>query len=206
MRWFFLCGIKRRWRVRHLARQILIDRLFVQFANFGGQAFVPDTEVRWNAIVEVAQAMGLPLREKLVTQIEDNSPSPHLGYKATQKLLATGEAFTALFAFNDICAMGAIRALHEFGLRVPEDVSVLGFDDIESAAYQTRGLTTVQQLLKEMGKIAAENVLGRILRPTKRCDDVVPAEIVVKPKLIERETTGLAPRRRGIRKAVLPLR
>jgi len=57
-----------------------------------------------------------------------------------------------------------------------------------------------------MGKIAAENVLGRILRPTKRCDDVVPAEIVVKPKLIERETTGLAPRRRGIRKAVLPLR
>ncbi len=129
MRWFFLCGIKRRWRVRHLARQILIDRLFVQFANFGGQAFVPDTEVRWNAIVEVAQAMGLPLCEKLVTQIADNSPSPHLGYKATQKLLATGEAFTALFAFNDICAMGAIRALHEFGLRVPEDVSVLGFDE-----------------------------------------------------------------------------
>src|SRR4029077_3163949 len=127
------------------------------------------------------------------------------GYKVTQKLLASGEPFTALFAFNDICAMGAIRALHEFGLRVPEDVSVLGFDDIESAAYQTRGLTTVQQPLKEMGKIAAENVLGRILRPTKRFDEV-PAEIVVKPKLIERETTGLAPRRRGVRKAMLPLR
>src|SRR4029077_15027385 len=124
------------------------------------------------------------------------------GYKVTQKLLASGEPFTALFAFNDICAMGAIRALHEFGLRVPEDVSVLGFDDIESAAYQTRGLTTAQQPLKEMGKIAAENVLARILRPTKRLDDVVPAEIVVKPKLIERETTGFAPRPRGVRKAM----
>jgi LacI family transcriptional regulator len=121
-------------------------------------------------------------------------------------LLASGEAFTALFAFNDICAMGAIRALHEFGLRVPADVSVLGFDDIESAAYQTRGLTTVQQPLKEMGKIAAENVLSRILRPTKKFDDAAPDEIILKPKLIERETTGLAPRSRRLRTAMVPLR
>jgi DNA-binding LacI/PurR family transcriptional regulator len=194
----------------HHAAEIALQHLLGlghrKIAFIRGQAFVPDTEVRWNAIVEVAEAMRLPICEKLIAQIEDNSPSPHLGYKVTQKLLASGEPFTALFAFNDICAMGAIRALHEFGLRVPEDVSVLGFDDIESAAYQTRGLTTVQQPLKEMGKIAAENVLGRILRPTKRFDDVVPAEIVVKPKLIERETTGLAPRPRGVRKAMLPLR
>jgi LacI family transcriptional regulator len=150
--------------------------------------------------------MNLPISKKLVTQIEDNSPSPHLGYRATQELLASGEPFTALFAFNDICAMGAIRALHEFGLRVPQDVSVLGFDDIESAAYQTRGLTTVQQPLKQMGKIAAQNVLSRILRPTRKLDDVAPAEIIVRPTLIERETTGLAPRRRTARKIVVPLR
>jgi DNA-binding LacI/PurR family transcriptional regulator len=177
-----------------------------KIAFIRGQAFVPDTDVRWGAILDVGQAMGLPICEKLVTQIEDNSPSPLLGYRATQKLLASGESFTALFAFNDICAMGAIRALHEFGLRVPQDVSVLGFDDIESAAYQTRGLTTVQQPLKEMGKIAAKNVLGRILRPTRKFDDVVPAEIVVRPKLIERETTGLAPRRRPTRKTATPFR
>jgi len=189
-----------------VALQHLVGLGHRKIAFIRGQAFVPDTEVRWNAIVEVAQTIGLPVCENLVAQIEDNSPSPHLGYKVTQKLLATGEEFTALFAFNDICAMGAIRALHEFGLRVPEDVSVLGFDDIESAAYQTRGLTTVQQPLKEMGKIAAENVLSRILRPTKRFDAVAPAEIVVQPKLIERETTGLAPRRHRVRRAVLPLR
>jgi len=63
----------------------------------------------------------------------------------------------------------------------------------------------VQQPLKEMGKIAAENVLSRILRPTKRFDDVAPAEIVVKPRLIERETTGLSPQPRRLRKAMLPL-
>jgi len=99
--------------------------------------------------------------------------------------------------------MGAIRALHEFGLRVPHDVSVLGFDDIESAAYQTRGLTTVQQPLKRMGKLAAENVLRRILRPTKDADGTSPAEIIVKPELVERETTALAPRTRRARKHLL---
>ncbi len=194
----------------HHAAEIALQHLLGlghrKIAFIRGQDFVPDTEVRWSAIVEVAQGMNLSINEKLVTQIEDNSPSPHLGYRATQKLLASGEPFTALFAFNDICAMGAIRALHEFGLRVPEDVSVLGFDDIESAAYQTRGLTTVQQPLKQMGKIAAQNILSRILRPTRKFDDVAPAEIVVRPKLIERETTGLAPHRRSTRKAVAPLR
>lgn len=189
-----------------IALQHLLGLGHRKIAFIRGQDFVPDTEVRWNGILEVAQGMSLSISEKLVTQIEDNSPSPHLGYRATQKLLASGEPFTALFAFNDICAMGAIRALHEFGLRVPEDVSVLGFDDIESAAYQTRGLTTVQQPLKQMGKIAAQNVLSRILRPTRKFDDVAPAEIIVRPKLIERETTGLASRRRSARKTVVPLR
>jgi LacI family transcriptional regulator len=189
-----------------IALQHLLNLGHRKIAFIRGQAFVPDTEVRWNAIVDVARRMGVSISAKLVAQIEDNSPSPHLGYRATQQLLASGEAFTALFAFNDICAMGAIRALHEFGLRVPADVSVLGFDDIESAAYQTRGLTTVQQPLKEMGKIAAENVLSRILRPTKKFDDVAPDEITLKPKLIERETTGLAPRSRRLRRAMVPLR
>jgi DNA-binding LacI/PurR family transcriptional regulator len=189
-----------------IALQHLVNLGHRKIAFIRGQAFVPDTEVRWSAIADVAKRMGVPISAKLVAQIEDNSPSPHLGYRATQQLLASGEPFTALFAFNDICAMGAIRALHEFGLRVPEDVSVLGFDDIESAAYQTRGLTTVQQPLKAMGKIAAENVLSRILRPTKKFDDVAATEIVVKPKLIERETTGLAAQPRRLRKAMHPVR
>jgi len=159
-----------------------------RIAFIKGQNFVPDTEVRWKAITKTAGSIGLPISPNLVTGIEENSPSPNLGYKATRDLLVAGEQFTALFAFNDICAMGAIRALHEFGLRVPEDVSVLGFDDIESAAYQTRGLTTVQQPLREMGKTAAQVVLSRVLKGNRA--DKESEQILFKPRLVIRETTG----------------
>lgn len=154
-----------------------------------GQAFVPDTEVRWNAIVEVATKVGVSITPKLVTQLDDNSPKPELGYKVTQKLLTTGERFSALFAFNDISAIGAIRALHEFGLRVPEDVSVIGFDDIDSAAYQNPGLTTVRQPLRNMGTMAAEIVVSR-LSAVNGENKVAPSQVIVEPELILRGTTS----------------
>lgn len=154
-----------------------------------GQAFVPDTEVRWNAIVEVAARMGLPISERLVVQIEGNSPSSELGYKAACKLLADGGSFTALFAFNDISALGAVRALHEYGLNVPEDVSVVGFDDIESAAYQHPGLTTVRQPLREMGRMAAKTVLRYISQAAEERARI-PARIIVEPELVVRGTTS----------------
>jgi LacI family transcriptional regulator len=108
---------------------------------------------------------------------------------ATKMLLASGEAFSALFAFNDISAMGAIRALREAGWHVPEDVSVIGFDDIQSAAFQNPALTTVRQPLREMGRAAAEILLKRINRPGSELHD----KHTVEPQLIIRETTGPAP-------------
>ena len=187
-----------------LALRHLIELGHRKIAFIKGQSFVPDTAVRWNAITEVAAQRGLPISLKLVGQIEDNSSSPHLGYKVTQKLLASREPFTALFAFNDISAMGAIRALHEAGRRVPEDVSVLGFDDIQSAAYQTRGLTTIRQPLKKMGTMAAQTVLRRIAQPAKESEDACE-EIVVKPELIVRETTAVAPQNRTAHEEALHL-
>jgi DNA-binding LacI/PurR family transcriptional regulator len=178
-------------RAAELALQHLTELGHRRIAFIKGQTFVPDTEIRWNAITKVAAKMGLSISSKLVTQIEENSPSPQLGYKATQELLVSGEPFTALFTFNDICAMGAIRALHEFGLRVPQDVSVLGFDDIESAAYQTSGLTTVRQPLRDMGKTAAQIVLRRILSG-KGESETTPAQILFEPELVVRETTAIA--------------
>ena len=171
-----------------MALQHLMDLGHRKIAFIKGQAFVPDTEVRWKAITNAASSLGLPIPSRFVTQIEENSPSPTLGYKATRDLLVAGEQFTALFAFNDICAMGAIRALHEFGLKVPEEVSVLGFDDIESAAYQTRGLTTIRQPLREMGKTAAQIVLNKINRSEE--GDRTPHQILFEPQLMVRETTA----------------
>jgi len=152
--------------------------------------------------VEVAGKMGLTISPKLVVQIERNSPSPQLGYEVAQELIAAREPFTALFAFNDILAMGAIRALHESGLRVPEDVSVVGFDDIESAAYQSPGLTTVQQPLRKMGRMAAETVLRRVLRPSAETDRM-PSRIVVEPELIVRGTTQAVAVAPGVQRKVL---
>ncbi|HYL16348.1 MAG TPA: LacI family DNA-binding transcriptional regulator [Terriglobales bacterium] len=176
-------------RAAELALKHLLQLGHRKIAFIKGQEFSSDTAARWNAIEEVARRLGLPVSSKLTVQLEGDSPSPQLGYKVTKKLLATHEPFTALFAFNDISAMGAIRALRESGKRVPEDVSVVGFDDIQSAAYQNPGLTTVRQPLRKMGKIAAETVLRRI---TRRAVEANLKEITVEPELVVRETTCAA--------------
>jgi LacI family transcriptional regulator len=102
-----------------------------------------------------------------------------------QQLLSTKKPFTALVAFNDISAMGSIRALQDARLRVPEDVSVIGFDDISAAAYTLPRLTTINQPLAEIGRIATQSLLNRIHNTAAAKD-----EIVVEPKLVVRESTG----------------
>lgn len=156
-----------------------------KIAFIKGQVFSSDTETRWKAICDAARRKKMKLSPGLVTQLEGDSASPELGFAVMRKLLANGERFTALFAFNDISAIGAIHALREAGLRVPEDVSVVGFDDIQSAAFQNPGLTTVRQPLRKMGEIAAETLLRRIAG-----DRSIPGTITVQPELVVRGTTG----------------
>jgi LacI family transcriptional regulator len=110
-----------------------------------------------------------------------------LGYPFAKQLLARKQPFTALFAYNDISAIGAIRALQEQGLRVPQDVSVLGFDDIPGAAFHTPSLTTVQQPLKRMGEVAAQVLLERIEGKKE-----YPCDIAIEPMLVVRESTAKA--------------
>ena len=154
-----------------------------------GQEFSSDTEVRWKSIADAARRLGVKLYPKLTAQLEGDLASPQLGYRVTKRLLERNERFTALFAFNDISAIGAIGALRDAKLDVPGDVSVIGFDDIQSAAFQNPRLTTIRQPLRKMGMIAAETVLRRIARPD---DGGYPREIVVEPELIVRESTASA--------------
>jgi DNA-binding LacI/PurR family transcriptional regulator len=177
------------------AAEVALRHLFQlghrQIAYIKGQEFSSDTAIRWANIEAVARQLGLPISQALVAQLEGDSPSPQVGYQAAKKLLASKKPFTALFAFNDISAIGALHAFREAGLQVPQDISVVGFDDIQSAAYQNPGLTTVRQPLREMGRIAAETVLRRINRPGS---DQHGAERTVEPQLIVRETTRRIPR------------
>lgn len=163
-----------------------------RIAFIKGQVFSSDTQVRWASIREAARRHGLTIRPALVTQLEGDSPSPEPGYVATQKLLSAEEPFTALFAFNDISAIGAIRALRGAGYRVPEDVSVVGFDDVDSAAFHNPALTTVRQPLREMGRLAAETLLRRIANGP---DVSYPKFLTVEPELVIRQSTAKAPGR-----------
>lgn len=201
-------------RAANLALNHLLGLGHRGIAFIKGQAFSSDTETRWNAILKAAAQLGISVSPELTVQLEGFDASPRLGYKVIAALIKSrpGTAgkppFTALFAFNDISAMGAIRALRESGAHVPEDVSVVGFDDIRGAAYQNPSLTTVRQPLRKMGTIAAEAVLRRIGdgRANGNAGRGVRAgasgggsesraaenEIVVEPELIVRETTAPA--------------
>jgi DNA-binding LacI/PurR family transcriptional regulator len=166
-----------------------------------GPRAIPDSEYRWESIQEVAQEIGLRIDPAHVFRIDAGAWSmktgyhpmaPEIGYKPMQTLLEKSRDFTAVFCFNDIAAIGAIRALKDSGLSIPGDVSVVGFDDILSAAYYSPSLTTVRQPLFEMGKRGAEVLLDRIANREKE----YPAQIVVAPEFVVRESTGPAPVRR----------
>ena len=175
-------------RAAVLALQYLKDQAHERIAFMKGNALSSDSRDRWNAICDVAAQIGLEIDWELVEQIETQDPTPMLGYPLAKRLLERGRPFTALFAYNDISAIGAIRALQERGLRVPQDVSVIGFDDIPAAAFHTPSLTTVRQPLNRMGEVAAQSLLERIEGKKE-----YPAEIAVEPELVVRESTAKAP-------------
>lgn len=158
-----------------------------RIAVIKGQDFSSDTDVRWETIVESARKRELFIPLSLCAQLEGDSPSPEIGYLAMKKILASGEKFTALFSFNDVSAIGAIRALEEAGLRVPADVSVLGFDDIYAAGFHNPALTTIRQPLFEMGKLAAQTLLGKLKNENQIEHQAV---LSVEPTLIIRNSTA----------------
>ena len=158
-----------------------------QIAVIKGQDFSADTDVRWKTIQKAAESRGIPIDKSLVAQLEDDMRSPEVGYVATKKLLTANKQFTALFAFNDVSAIGAIRALEEAGLHVPSDVSVLGFDDIYAAAYHNPPLTTIRQPLFEMGTLAAKLLLEKLNGSKKT--EFLP-EVSVEPTLVVRASTS----------------
>jgi len=149
-----------------------------------GQPFSSDSDERWQSIVQVAKRLKLKMKPNLIAQLDRDISSPELGYPVIQQLLAGKSQFTALVSFNDVAAIGAIRALQDAGLRVPEDVSVIGFDDIKAAAYINPSLTTIRQPLADMGRIAAQYILNRLHRT-----EGFREEIAVEPALVIREST-----------------
>jgi LacI family transcriptional regulator len=148
-----------------------------------------DSATRWAAICAASDELGVRIRPRLVVQIEQDLTTPQLGYPYAKELLARRKPFTALFAYNDLSAIGAIWAFREAGLRVPEDISVVGFDDVPLAVFSSPELTTVRQPLQRMGQIAAKTLIEQIEGKAK-----FQAEIVIEPELVVRASTGPVPK------------
>ncbi len=108
------------------------------------------------------------------------------GYQATKQLLERC-SFTGLLVGNDQMALGALRALHEHGLRIPEDVSVVGFDNMPETAFFEPPLTTVEQDFASLGQRSLEQLIALIEKP-----ELAPRMQVIVPKLIERSSTAVA--------------
>jgi DNA-binding LacI/PurR family transcriptional regulator len=177
-------------RAARLALKHLKELGHEEIAFIKGQTISSDSAVRWSAICEVAQELGIRIRPELTIQLEGIDSTPAIGYPFAKQLLARKQRFTALFAYNDISAIGSLWAFREAGLRVPEDISVVGFDDIAGSAYANPGLTTVRQPLLRMGQIAAQTVVDLI----EGRGEYVP-EIAIEPEFVVRESTGPAPSR-----------
>jgi len=176
-----------------LALRHLVELGHTEIAFMKGANVSPDSDDRWNSICEVAAELGVRMPVGLVVQLESDDATPQLGYPFAKKLLARKRPFTALFAYNDISAIGAIGAFQEAGLQVPKDVSVVGFDDIRIAVHNNPSLTTVRQPLEKMGETAARTLLKRI----EDHEQWVP-KITIEPEFVVRDSTGPAPSKRSI--------
>jgi len=176
-----------------LALRHLIELGHSKIAFFKGQVGNADTEDRWRGIRKMTSALDIELRRDLIFQLA-GEPGDEIsrteqafrqGVEFGRSLLEKRDDFTAVFAFNDLSAIGTIQALVAGGLRVPEDVSVIGFDDIVNAKYYNPGLTTVRQPLHEMGATAG----GILLEGLKRGEEV-SRTVTIDPELVVRATTA----------------
>lgn len=174
------------------AAELGIDHLYSlghrKIAIIKGQDFSSDTKIRFDAITEAAKKRGITIDESRVTQLEGINPSPGVGYIAINKLLAKTSDFTAIFAFNDMSAIGAIRALQDAGFRVPEDISIVGFDNIHFAEFNSPPITTIRQPLFEMGELAAQILLKKLSKSNN--GEEFPPTLYIEPELIVRKSTA----------------
>ncbi|MGB6973899.1 MAG: LacI family DNA-binding transcriptional regulator [Terracidiphilus sp.] len=171
-------------RAAELAMRHLHQLGHRKIAFMRGGSHSSDADDRWNCLMAMARELKIAVLPELCVQLRLRVSTPELGYEPTNELLQRGAEFTALVSFDDIAAIGAIRALMDHGLKVPNDVSVIGFDDIQGAAFYNPSLTTIRQPLVQMGTVAARILLQRI-----RGQATFPDEVPIHPELVIREST-----------------
>jgi len=149
----------------HLAMEHLYSLGHRKIAFIRGPKMLVDSSPRWRGVRSFARSVGLEIDPALVVDLPDSldpNSSFEGGFRLTEELLKHKKRFTAIMAFDDLTAFGAIRGLARAGLKVPEDCSVIGFDDVIPAGLSVPSLTTVRQPMESLGSAAVGLVLEAV--------------------------------------------
>lgn len=175
--------------------RLALDHLYQlghrKIAFIRGPKMLIDSAPRWRGIQKYAQAMGLDIDGSMVLQLPESfDPNSGFegGYRLTEELLQKKKKFTAVLAFDDMTALGSMRALVKAGVKVPEHCSVVGFDDVALSALAAPSLTTVRQPMESMGGLAVNLVMEGINAGIEKRDWTI-ARHRMNPELVVRDST-----------------
>jgi len=178
-----------------LGAHMAIEHLYAlghrKIAFIRGPKALVDTSPRWKGIRNFSKTSGLELDERMIMDLpESRDPisSFDAGYKLTEELIKRRRPFTAIVAFDDMTAFGTIRALAKAGIRVPDQCSVIGFDDVATCGIYTPSLTTVRQPLETMGAQAVSILVDGINAVLEKRESSALHRKMA-PELVVREST-----------------
>jgi len=173
----------------YLATQYLIQLGHQRIGAISRPVDLSHSQGRIQGYLAALREAGLPIDERLIVPggywLEN-------GRKAFEQLMTLEDPPTALFAYNDIMAIGALRAAHQHGLKIPDDFSIIGFDNIPEADFTSPALTTISQPKFDMGRTGTELLLRLISGENPSVESLPPLDV----DLIVRESTGKAPSKR----------
>lgn len=175
-----------------LAMRHLLELGHRNIAVIRGPEELFDSEPRWAGVKQVAAEAGVQINPQLIFQLPgmlDSISSFEGGLRISRQMLDSGCTFTAVLAFDNLTALGVVRGLAAAGLRVPEDCSVVGFDNVMPAAVATPGITTIRQPLNEMGLLSARWVQKAIETQGKGIDKA-PQLFKAQPELVVRASSA----------------
>src|SRR5271168_3279474 len=175
----------------HLAMEHLYSLGHRKIAFIRGPKMLGDSIPRWRGVRSFARSVGIEIDNSLVVDLPDSlDPNSGFegGFRLTEELLKHKKRFTAVMAFDDMTAFGAIRGLARAGLKVPEDCSVIGFDDVMPAGLSVPSLTTVRQPMEALGS-AAVGIIMEAMNAAVEEREFKAQHRKLAPELVVREST-----------------
>jgi len=170
------------YRGAYLATEYLIQNGHVHIAFMQGLGNRVSGEERSRGFIQALQDYGIDYKEEMI--IRTNGSGTSLGFQTFSEIIRGGTLPTALFACTDLLAIGAMKAIRNAGLRIPRDISVMGFDDISLAEYVEPPLSTVRCDMSKISEVAVA-MLNKLIR-----GNPVERQVAIPVELVPRETTG----------------